>query len=391
MQNTEPLNTGVLMIGFEKNFFVDGSIAQNRLLRYGSLAQEIHVIMFASRALSLAPKKIGENIWLYPTHSFCKPCFLFDAYRIGSDILAKAVGEKKRFLVSAQDPFEAGIVSWFLAKKFGTPLQVQEHGDVFSAPYWRRESLKNFFEYAFGLFVIRRADVVRTVSDRVTETLVRLGVKREKIIKISVRIDVKNYAESIPKEDLDLRKKFPDASLIFFSAARFVPQKNLPLLFDAFALVLQKIPKAMLVIAGKGPLEDALKRHVERLNIGEHVVFFPWGDVASFYKTADTYVLSSDYEGWGMVLVEAMTSGLPVITTDVGCAGEIVKNGENGLVVPVRNMDALSSAMIQLALDKNLRERFATEAQRTVQQMATEEDDLALHKKSFEMCLVTKI
>jgi glycosyltransferase involved in cell wall biosynthesis len=85
------------------------------------------------------------------------------------------------------------------------------------------------------------------------------------------------------------------------------------------------------------------------------VTIEPWSNnVPGLLAQADAYVLSSDYEGWGRVLIEAMVVGLPIVTTNVGCAGEVVKHEQHGLVVPTRDEKALEKALLRMATDRAL-------------------------------------
>jgi glycosyltransferase involved in cell wall biosynthesis len=68
-------------------------------------------------------------------------------------------------------------------------------------------------------------------------------------------------------------------------------------------------------------------------------------------RSASAYVLSSNYEGWGRVLIESLVAQLPIVTTDVGCAGEVVIHNHHGLVVPVDSEAELAQAMLTLAID----------------------------------------
>ena len=99
-------------------------------------------------------------------------------------------------------------------------------------------------------------------------------------------------------------------------------------------------------------------------NNGLHgnVVFAGWSDdIVSYYKTADLFLLTSDYEGYGMTLIEAAAAGCPIVTTDVGAVGEIITK-DNALVCPVGDKECLAK-QIRLAIEnKGMRERLARNA-----------------------------
>ena len=86
-------------------------------------------------------------------------------------------------------------------------------------------------------------------------------------------------------------------------------------------------------------------------------------------------------------MIEAMSAGCPVVMSDVGIAGSLLKNGENGIIVPVGNKRAIIEATIQMIRDKNLRERLSLSAQRTARELQTKKEYLQAYKRSWEKCL----
>ena len=125
------------------------------------------------------------------------------------------------------------------------------------------------------------------------------------------------------------------------------PQKNHPLLLRAFAAMNR--PDARLMFIGTGAGERALRTLAEDLEIAHQVVFAGFHpDPTPFYLSADLFVLSSDYEGFGNVIVEALACGTPVVSTDCPSGpAEILENGKFGHLVPVRDPQALADAMLE--------------------------------------------
>jgi glycosyltransferase involved in cell wall biosynthesis len=122
-----------------------------------------------------------------------------------------------------------------------------------------------------------------------------------------------------------------------------------------------------LLLVGTGSRTAQLKDQVRRLGIESSVEWRDWtDDPGALLRQADIYALSSDYEGWGRVLIEAMAYAVPIVTTDVGCAGEVVKDGVHGYVVPVRDETAFANALSRLVADRQLRERYGKQARRDV-------------------------
>lgn len=123
-------------------------------------------------------------------------------------------------------------------------------------------------------------------------------------------------------------------------------QKNQALLIRAFARLVETVD-ARFMILGEGTLRGELEALTRRLGVADRVLmpgFHP--DPAPFYRSADLFVLSSDYEGFGNVIVEALACGIPVVSTDCPSGpAEILDNGRYGRLVPVGDVDALAAAM----------------------------------------------
>lgn len=142
------------------------------------------------------------------------------------------------------------------------------------------------------------------------------------------------------------------------------PVKNQALLIRAFARVAPRHPDWTLVIVGEGPSRAQLETLAAAQGVGARVQFPGWvSDVYSLYRRADLFVLSSLREGWGMVLCEAMSCGLPVISTRCPTGPEhIVRDGIDGRLVRNEDEPALAQAMGELMADPAARQRLARRA-----------------------------
>lgn len=371
----------VLSIGPDKDLLTAGSVSFGRHVRYAEHMEELHAVVFARAQYGVERVQIAHNAWSYPTGSKGTLGLFVDAYRIGRRIL-RTPGE---WVISAQDPFESGLVAYILSRATGVPLLIQEHGDFFSTPYWRKESLMNQIRFRIGKILIRRATHVRVVSERIKTTLMGLGISHERISVSPVYTDVRAFEDTQP--DPSIRALCPPGGILILTMARFVPQKNLSLLIRAFGLLVTQGIVARLVIVGRGPEEYALKRLATGV-AGDCITFLEWTDnPASAIKAADVYALSSNYEGWGRVCVETLAAGVPLIMTDVGCAGSIVMNGENGIVVPVGDVPRFAAGLHILATDATLRARLQKAGLETVRTLPTIEQSIASYVETLTTCL----
>jgi len=137
-------------------------------------------------------------------------------------------------------------------------------------------------------------------------------------------------------------------------------QKRLDVLLQGFAVTCNRLPEAVLVLAGDGPERVAAERLARELGIADRVQFLGYRrDVRRVWEVADVAVLASDYEGTPLALLEAMASGVPAIATSVGGVPDIVHDGVNGILVPPGDPERLGLAMADLLADKSRRRRLS--------------------------------
>lgn len=151
------------------------------------------------------------------------------------------------------------------------------------------------------------------------------------------------------------------------AVGRIGPPKNHELLIRAFADFVTDFPEYTLELYGKGVQEDELKKLASRLGLGQKVRFCGFSaQVQEKIKKAAMYVLSSDYEGVSNSLLEAMAMGIPVIATDcpIGGCRLYVKNGRNGLLVPVGQIKPLAEAMRKIAGDSEFAKSLGLEGRK---------------------------
>lgn len=340
----------VLMLSTDQNIFREGSGVRQRMIEYGGLFEELHIIVYTKKSEIRNPKshayrqagetnlkfQIAKNVWAYPTNTHLKPLYFFDAYRIAKQIFRISNFEFRDSVITAQDPFETGLIGYLLKKKFKIPLQLQIHTD-FLSPYFWRESLKNKIRVVLAKFLIPKADKIRVVSERIRKSLdLSLRARdsdRGNLIEVRpIPIDTEKIKNSPIKTDL--HKKYPNHDFIILMASRLAREKNIGLAIKAMREIAKQYPKTLLVIVGDGPEREALELQVASFKLQDNIAFEPWtDDLSSYYKTADLFLLTSNYEGYGRTAVEAEAAGLPVLMTDVGVA--------IGETFPIGNLEEL--------------------------------------------------
>ena len=219
------------------------------------------------------------------------------------------------------------------------------------------------------LWIMDKSAALTVVSGAMKSMVVDMGIVSDKVEVIPMGVDLKGLFTPDPSV---LRKT---DELLF--VGRLVDVKGLEILLEAMPKVLAKYPSMRLTIAGAGPLERKLRELAGELNITDKVDFLgmaPQSKLPSLYQQATLAVFpfvvtkSGIQEGFGLVVVEAMGCACPVIAGDLPAMNDTIKNGENGLLFPSGNTQALADAIIKLLDDPVLRARLAGEGRKSVVQ-----------------------
>lgn len=161
------------------------------------------------------------------------------------------------------------------------------------------------------------------------------------------------------------REGFSEDDAIFVCVGRFAPQKNHALLLKAFQQGPASHPNARLVLVGEGVLKKQLEEQAKRLRLDRQVRFLGLrSDIPDVLGASDAFVLSSDYEGNPLSVMEAMASGLPIVSTAVGGVPSLFESGREGILVRPGDVHGLSAAMTFLLENPKLRQFLGTAAAR---------------------------
>ncbi|MBU0638910.1 MAG: glycosyltransferase [Planctomycetes bacterium] len=177
-------------------------------------------------------------------------------------------------------------------------------------------------------------------------------------------IPVQDYQTPVvPRAAWREREGFSPDDFLFVFVARFMVQKNHKLLLRSFPEVVAADQRARLLLVGDGPLRPELEELIRAQGIQERVHLLGLRtDVADILAAADIFVMSSDWEGNPLTVMEAMAAGKPVVSTDVGGVAELVEDGKSGLIVPPGDQGALVGAMTRVMREPELVERMGQAA-----------------------------
>jgi glycosyltransferase involved in cell wall biosynthesis len=358
-----------LIIGTDRKLFEDGSAVLARSIEYARKMEELHVIVFSLKKQELEPKFVG-NLHIYPTNSNTRLGYIFDAVKIGK----KIIGDIGKVVISTQDPFETGLTGYFLRKKFDFPLQLQIHTDFLSSHF--KNSFLNKIRIRIAKFLIPRTQGLRVVSESIKSSIKKYFPNLKIIPEIlPIFVDIEKIIKTEPAKNIKI--DFPQFKFVILMASRLTKEKRIDIALRAFKKVISRFSYAGLIIAGDGSEKTNLEGLTKKLGLSGNVVFVGrQDDLISCYKTADIFLLTSEYEGYGMSLIEAGASGCPIVTTRVGIVDSaLFVDGKNSSVCPVNDIGCLSKSILELIMNDTKRELFKQEMQNCIKSMITSKEE----------------
>ena len=210
------------------------------------------------------------------------------------------------------------------------------------------------FRYVDRAFM-RRVQRLVAISDSVREFLRRAGLPEDKLLTIHYGLDELPAAPSeLTPEQAGIGAEAP----LVLAIGRLIAQKDHETLLRAFALVRGRHPEARLAILGWGTLEEQTRALAHELGLADAVVLPGRVEPRAWLERADVFAHTSRWEGFGIVLLEAMLAGLPVVATRVSAVPEIVDDGRTGLLVEAGDAEAVAAALTELLDDQGRRAAF---------------------------------
>jgi len=311
--------------------------------KYADLAGQLDIIVFSKKGFK--KRKINENLRIYPTNSKSKLTYVLNTY----EIIRSIYWPDKFDLVVCQDPFLTGLAGWIIKKRFKVPLLIHFHGDFWDNKYWLIEKGRWWFNWFFLIlskFLIKRADGIRVVSSGIKDKLIKKGIDKRKIKVIPTPVDLEKFVRCDPVKVKKLRKNHKNRKVII-NVGRKDPSKDYKILYKAINLVYQDYKKLAFWQIGSNDYLPGKVKADENL-ISTSINKINQEELTNYYHASDIYVSSSCSESFGKVLIEAMAAGLPIIATLTTGSKEIVKDGENGFLVPIGDSESLAKKILFL-------------------------------------------
>ncbi len=345
-----------------------GGSAQNTLLTCLGLSKEryevilIHGLSLESRMTEMERRSVSRDIQraeengvrIIPLPSLVRRLDLFQDLRAIFSIW-KILAREGPYIVHTHSS-KAGIVGRWAARLARTPVIVHTpHGHVFYGHFGR---LASTFFLLLEKITSPITDVTVALTEAERDDYISFSVTRpEKIVTIHSGVDIDQYSGvkiNIQEKKTSLGLE-PD-QLVIGTVGWLLPIKGPMVLLRAMIRVWQDYPGVRLIFVGKGDLEEQLRTEAFEAGVSHKVIFLGWrNDVPELIQVFDIFILPSQNEGMGRVLVEAMAAEKPIVASRVGGIIDLIKDGENGLLVQPGDVEGLSFAIKRLLTHEKMR------------------------------------
>ncbi|MCH5187305.1 MAG: glycosyltransferase family 4 protein [Oscillospiraceae bacterium] len=260
------------------------------------------------------------------------------------------------------------LQAWLLAKRFPEKTVIY-HGPYYASFNKRYNLMCKAFDALFLKSYIRRGTRFLVKSDMAKDFLVGKGISGKNVKTVGVGIDAQmlSSADGACDEKLYLQMKADKDALKLLYIGRFEERRNIPFIMDIFAAVLQKNSDARLYMIGTGDagyVKNAFE-YAQQLGVMDKIV---WQErmeqkyLSEVYKSADFFLLPTEYEIFGMVLLEAMFYKTVVLTTLNGGSATLIDDGESGFIIDEKNAEKWASRIADVCEDKELMQAITEKA-----------------------------
>ncbi len=295
------------------------------------------VYIFASADPKNKRKYEASDVFLYPGMKF-KPYPQYNVALFPYNSVLK-LNELNVDVVHAQTPMVMGFAGLMAAKMLGKPLVSSFHTMITNKPiidayYPKNRHLKKLAETSvlrYTKFFYNRCDKVIAPSEAIRKMLIRYGI--EKVNTVPNCVDTSRFNARIDGNDIRSSLGIRQGEKMVLYLGRLSREKKLEVLLRATKLLISKDSSIKLIIGGTGPAEQYYRNLAKSLGISSSAKFIGFVDqkiLPNLYAAADVFCLPSTFETQGVVMLEAMASGTPVVGADYLAISEIISNGKNG-------------------------------------------------------------
>ena len=367
----------ILMLSWEYPPRIVGGIARvvhdlsQRLIRDG---HEVTVVTYRDGDVPYYENDKGVNVYRVDNYMIHPNNFIDWIMQLNFNMIAKAseiINEQGKFDVIHAHDWLVAYSAKTLKESYKIPIVTTIHATESGRNSGIHDEVQRYINDSEWLLTYESTEVIVN-SNFMKNDLQRLfGLPYEKINVIPNGISLNNF--SGVEKDYDFRRKYAmDNEKIILYVGRLVYEKGIQHLIGAMPKILANYHDAKLVICGKGGMIDELRQETKNLGIENKVYFAGYCDsktVQKMYKCADIAVFPSTYEPFGIVALEAMLAGIPIVVSDVGGLNEIVEHGVTGMKSYAGNSNSISDSVLSLLFDAKLCDNVSKNAVKKVKEL----------------------
>ncbi len=325
------------------------------------LARRGHQVHFITHAVPVRLREFEERISFHPVETESYPLFNHQPYALNLAAKMSEVIERAELDILHVHYALPHAVSAYLAKQIVRPRAVQVITTLHGTDITLVGLQPSFFSVT--KFSIEQSDAVTAVSAWLRDQTVSIFDVRNPIHVIRNFVDPGKFR---PLAAGDRRRSFArPGEVLLMHASNFRPVKHAPRVVEIFHAVAAQVP-ARLLLVGEGPELHACRELAQELGVADRINFL--GDqeyIEALLPHADIFLLPSELESFGLVALEAMSCGVPVVATRVGGMPEVIQDGENGFLFDPGDVAGMSDLAVALAKDPARRARVSAAARAT--------------------------
>jgi glycosyltransferase involved in cell wall biosynthesis len=279
----------------------------------------------------------------------------YPGYRLTIPVPGKYYKELKKSginIIHSHSPYQLGLLSMSYARKLKVPFVFTMHtmlGKYMHYVPLIPDRLLDLISSRYIKWFCDRCDCVVVPTEKVKQQLLSIGVKaRTEVVPTGIDLSLSDAADP---SDVRQKHGIPGGAKLLLFVGRLAKEKNITFLLKAFESILSKHGDAYLLLAARGPMENELKKVSPRNVVFAGEIHYP--EVLAYYAASDVFVFSSLSETQGLVLAEAMASGIPQVAVDAEGVSDVVRDGITGYLTPL-SIDAFSARVIKLLDDRDI-------------------------------------
>ena len=306
----------------------------------------------------------------------------------------KEIDRFKLDIAHAHSPFSLGILAKYISERQIIPLIYTHHTHYseYAKAYLGEKVLLPYLAKIYSTWFANNSNAVIAPSLKIKKLLQNYGVKKKiPIYILPTGINLKIFRKSVKKKQ-NLRKKLKISpkTRVLLSVSRIGKEKNIEFLIKAFHEVLKKRKDVLLLLVGDGPFLEPLKKISQKIGIAPFVKFvgrISHEEIPSYYQSADVFLFASLTETQGIVVLEALGCGLPVVALKDDAFSNVVLNGKNGFLIKKQSPKIFAQNIISILNNPDLYKKFSISAVKTAKKFSEKkmaEKFVEIYKKNID-------